>query len=118
MVRRYADAIEDHNPWYFERSPFGGPIAHPTIGDKDSLGLIATKFSWPVGMLHVKHDFEFINPARVGKVLRARGKVVGKEIKRGRERIVVEVLTVDEDGLEILLGTSTFSWAASAEETG
>ena len=30
-VDTYAYAVDDHNPWYFEDSPFGGKIAHPTL---------------------------------------------------------------------------------------
>ena len=30
-VEAYAYAVDDHHPWFSEDSPFGGPIAHPTI---------------------------------------------------------------------------------------
>ena len=30
-VDTFAYAVDDHNPWYFEDSPFGGPIVHPTL---------------------------------------------------------------------------------------
>ena len=32
-VETFAYAVDDHNPWYFEDSPFGGPIAHPVMQD-------------------------------------------------------------------------------------
>ena len=30
-VETYAFAVDDHHPWFLEDSPFGGPIAHPTL---------------------------------------------------------------------------------------
>src|SRR2546428_2908177 len=27
MVQEYADAVQDHHPWYFSSSPFGAPVA-------------------------------------------------------------------------------------------
>jgi hypothetical protein len=35
MIATCADAIESRHPWYGESSPFGVPIAPPTIFDND-----------------------------------------------------------------------------------
>jgi acyl dehydratase len=49
-----------------------------------------------------KSEHEFIKPMKVGSKVFIRGKVVDKYIKRGREYIVSEFETVDENG-EVLL---------------
>ena len=51
MVRDYADAVDDHNPYFFQDSPFGGRIAHPTIGANDYALVLATKYSM-TGTVH------------------------------------------------------------------
>ena len=30
-VETFAYAVDDHHPWYFEASPFGGTITHPVL---------------------------------------------------------------------------------------
>ena len=30
-VETFAYAVDDHHPWYFEDSPFGGKITHPPL---------------------------------------------------------------------------------------
>jgi hypothetical protein len=48
-----------------------------------------------------KTEHENINPWRVGKKLITRGRIADKYIKRGLEYVVIESVSVDEDGLEI-----------------
>jgi hypothetical protein len=30
-IEAYAFAVDDHHPWFSGPSPFGGPVAHPTL---------------------------------------------------------------------------------------
>ena len=30
-IEAYAFAVDDHHPWFSGTSPFGGPVAHPTL---------------------------------------------------------------------------------------
>jgi acyl dehydratase len=62
--------------------------------------LFKTKYS-TAGNVHTRHQTQFLNPARIGKKIRLSGKLVEKYIKRGREYLVVECRSVDEDGVEI-----------------
>ncbi len=101
MVREYCDERGDHNPIYLENSPFGGRVVPPAL--KASLmgqRTLATKYDMHA-TVPTKSEHEYLHPARVGKRLITTGKVTGKYIKRGLEYLIVESLTVDEDGIEI-----------------
>ncbi|MBI5968261.1 MAG: MaoC family dehydratase N-terminal domain-containing protein [Deltaproteobacteria bacterium] len=106
MIRACAQAIESQHPWYFEDSPFGGRIAPPTIFDNDTLRMLDEKYE-RFGSIHAKQSWEFKNPAKLGKKVTLTVRVVDKYIKRERAWIVMELVTVDEDGLEICRGRHT-----------
>jgi acyl dehydratase len=95
-VETFAYAVDDHNPWYFEDSPFGGPIAHPTLLGNQALLMRHGKYIVPAG-LHAKMQFEFLEPVRVGMRVRTRGKVIDKYERRGRHYMVTEFETRDEE---------------------
>jgi len=99
LVKVFSDAVEDHNPWYSESSPFGGPIAPVIILAEAYFPLISAKLGIMSGY-HTKQEAEFINPIMVGKKVIVTGKIVDKYEKRGREYFVLEYRCVDEDGLE------------------
>lgn len=102
-VERKAWANDDYNPWYMEDSPFGGRIASPTF-----LVLQCPKMFWdrfphpPGGGLHTAHEFEFINPIKVGGRIRITGKLAERYSKRGREYFITDFLAVDQDGTELV----------------
>ena len=106
MIRSCAGAIESTHPWYLQDSPFGGRIAPPTIFDNDTLNMLDENYE-RFGSLHAKQSWEFKNPARLGKKVTVSVKLVDKYIKRERGWIVMELLAVDEDGLEICRGRHT-----------
>jgi acyl dehydratase len=95
-VDTFAFAVDDHNPWYFKDSPFGGPIAHPTLLGNQALLMRHSKYIVPAG-LHAKMQFEFIEPVRVGMRVRTSGRVMDKYEKRGRHYMVTQFETRDED---------------------
>ncbi len=103
IIRECADAIESNHPWYFEDSPFGGRIAPPTIFDNDTLRTLDENYE-RFGSIHAKQAWEFKNPARLGKKVTFTVRVIDKYIKRGRNYIVMELVALDEDGLEICRG--------------
>jgi acyl dehydratase len=53
------------------------------------------------GNVHTRHETQFLNPARIGKMIKVYGTLVDKYLKRGREYLVMECRSVDEDGIEI-----------------
>jgi acyl dehydratase len=94
-VETYAFAVDDRNPWYFEDSPYRGPIAHPTLLGNQALLMRHSKYIVPAG-LHAKMQFEFIEPLRVGMRVRTHGKVLDKYEKRGRHYMVTQFETREE----------------------
>ena len=94
-VDTFAYAVDDHNPWYLEDSPFGGPIVHPTLLGNQALLMRHSKYIVPAG-LHAKMQFEFLEPLRVGMRVRSHGKVVDKYERRGRHYMVTQFETRDE----------------------
>ena len=106
-VDTFAYAVDDHNPWYFEDSPFGGPIAHPTLLGNQALLMRHGKYIVPAG-LHAKMQFEFLEPVRVGMRVRTRGKVIDKYERRGRHYMVTEFETrAEETGTALTRGQFT-----------
>lgn len=100
LAEDYAEGIEDFNPWYLEHSPFGGPIANPVLIIAQHARLFKTRYS-TAGNVHTRHETQFLNPARIGKKIKVSGTLVDKYLKRGREYLVMECRSVDEDGVEI-----------------
>jgi acyl dehydratase len=100
-VDTFAYAVDDHNPWFFEDSPFGGKIVHPTFTGNQALLLRHSKYVVPAG-LHAKMQFEFIEPLRVGMRVRSHGKVIDKYERRGRHYMVTQFETREEGTDKVL----------------
>jgi len=94
-VDTFAYAVDDYNPWYFEDSPFGGKIVHPTLLGNQALLMRHGKYIVPAG-LHAKMQFEFLEPLRVGMRVRSHGKVIDKYERRGRHYMVTQFETREE----------------------
>jgi acyl dehydratase len=100
MARDYAEGVADLNPWYLEHSPFGGLVANPMLIVAQHARLFKTRYT-TAGNVHTRHETQFLNPARIGKTIKVYGRLVDKYLKRGREYLVMECLSVDEDGIEL-----------------
>jgi acyl dehydratase len=105
-IETYAFAVDDHHPWFFEDSPFGGPIAHPTLLGNQALRLRHGRYIVHAG-LHAKMEFEFLEPIRQGVRVRSRGTVVDKYERRGKPYMVTEFVTEDEKGTALVRGRFT-----------
>lgn len=101
-LETYAFAVDDRNPWYFEDSPFGGPIVHPTMLGNQALLLRHSKYVVPAG-LHAKMQFEFLEPLRVGMRVRSYGKILEKYEKRERHYMVTQFETREEASGKVLV---------------
>ena len=101
-LETYAFAVDDRNPWYFEDSPFGGPIVHPTMLGNQALLLRHSKYIVPAG-LHAKMQFEFLEPLRVGMRVRSYGKILDKYEKRERHYMVTQFETREEASGKVLV---------------
>ena len=105
-IDTFAYAVDDHHPWYFDDSPFGGPIGHPTLLANQALLMRHNKYIVDAG-LHAQMQFEFVRPIRVGMRVRTRGRVIDKYEKRGRHYMVTEFVTSEESGEVLVRGQFT-----------
>jgi acyl dehydratase len=105
-VETYAFAVEDHHAWFFGPSPFGGPVAHPTLMANQALHLRHGKYIVHAG-LHAKMEFTFLQPIEPGMRVRSRGRVIDKYERRGRQYMVTEYVTEDRAGTPLVRGQFT-----------
>lgn len=105
-VETYAFAVDDHHPWFFGASPFGEPIAHPTLLANQALHLRHSKYIVHAG-LHARMEFNFLEPVRPGMRVRSRGKLIDKYERRGKKYMVTEFVTEDETGTPLVRGQFT-----------
>ncbi len=98
LVHHYAEAVDDHNPWYFGDSPFGGPVAPALILHSE----VYQNLSWYLpnlyGNLHAKQEWELFHPIMVGDTVTTRSVIVDRHVKRGRDYVVKEVMCFGPDG--------------------
>lgn len=102
-VETYAYAVDDHDPWFFEPGPFGGPIAHPTILANQALLLRHNHYVVPAG-LHARMIYEFIAPIPLGTRARTLGKLAEKYVRRDKPYMVTEYETSTEAGDMLVSG--------------
>jgi acyl dehydratase len=102
-IEAYAFAVDDHHPWFTEDSPFGGPIAHPTLLANQALMMRHSRYTVHAG-LHARMEFEFLEPIRPGVRVRSYGRVVDKYERRGKPYMVTEFTTTAEDGTVLVRG--------------
>jgi acyl dehydratase len=113
-IETYAFAVDDHHPWFFGASPFGGPVAPPTLLGNQALRLRHSKYIVHAG-LHARMEFHFLEPVRPGMRVRARGTVIDKYERRGKPYMVTEFVTEDEAGTPLLRGRFTQMLLADPE---
>jgi 3-hydroxybutyryl-CoA dehydratase len=109
-LETYAFAVEDHHPWFTVGddpaaaidSPYGEPVAHPTLLGNQALFLRHTRYVVPAG-LHAKMSFAFLRPVRLGVRARSRGRLVDTYERRGRQFMVTEFETFDDRTGEALV---------------
>ena len=100
-IETYAFAVDDHHPWFTGASPFGGPVAHPTLTANQALRLRHSRYTVHAG-LHAKMQFEFVEPIRPGMRVRSRGRIIDKYERRGKQYMVTEFVTEDDAGTTLV----------------
>jgi 3-hydroxybutyryl-CoA dehydratase len=102
-VEAYAYAVDDYDPFFFEKGPWDGPVAHPTFLANQALFLRHNNFVVPAG-LHARMIYNFAAPLRLGKRVRTFGKLVDKYLRRDKPYMVTEYRTETEDGETLVSG--------------
>ncbi len=105
-IAGHAFAVADHHPWYFQGSPFGGRIGHPTLLATDilylfTLGYDVFKIPCEAG-LHARNELEFLRPIMLGRPVRIEGAHTEKYQKRAQNYRVLEGTVSDEKGQPLL----------------
>ena len=113
-IGRYLEAIENRHPWHTERSPWGPPVAPPSI-----LGLAAMRFldtigPVPAGTLHAKQLIDTEKALRLDRRLIGYGEFTDKFEKRGRKYFTFAARFRDETG--IIIGRSRVTMVFPADK--
>lgn len=115
-IARHLEAVGNEHPWHRERSPWGPPVAPPSM-----LGIAAERFMEsivpvPPGTLHAKQEIETAAALRRDRQPIGYGRFADKYERRGRKWFVFETRWRDETGL--IIGKSTLTMAFPREEGG
>ena len=115
-IGRYMEAIENAHPWHGERSPWGPPVAPPSILGVAAMRFMDTIGPVPPGTLHAKQEIETAAALRLDRRPHVYGEFIDKFEKRGRKFFTFEARFRDETG--IILGHSRVTMAFPAEKGG
>ena len=97
-VKERAELVQWENQEPLEELGFAPPGI--TIGNHARMKLMALPDLR--ASIWAKSEHEFLKPMKVGGKIYIRGKIVDKYVKRGRNYVVADYETVDEDG-EVLM---------------
>ena len=91
-----------------ESSRYSGErsIAPSTLTDNDYSLAFMVKYN-PGEAIHTKAENNYLNPPVIGKELIVTGTIADRFEKRGRDFLVFETTTRDEDGREIVRSKNT-----------
>ena len=91
---RYLDEIDEHDPLYRGRSPWGAPLVHP--GWYLNMANRVVSGNYLVGpWIHTRSELRHLAPALAGGTYRAYGSFLAAFEKRGHEYATVDVLIAD-----------------------
>jgi acyl dehydratase len=108
----HADAVawaaqaDDASEWYRGGSPFDGPIVHPAMLARDPISLLRHNFARKA-TIHAESDLSYLHAGRPDRDYTVYGNVADVYERRGNGYVVVDTLTVDEDGREIVRNRHT-----------
>ncbi len=92
-LKLHAFAVDDYHPWYFQQSPFGARIGHPTLLATDILMLFTLGYDMTPPCeagLHARNELEFLGPVFVGQRVTLTGKHTDKYHKRAQNYRVLD----------------------------
>ena len=134
-IRKFALAIGDHNPLYFDKeyasnSKYGGIIAPPTlicetwqyfVGELDEIGTPSKRPTLHLGLeIRGENEYTFLQPMRPDDIITARYRVADireREAKSGRLIfLVVEVTFSNQQGETIAVNKETSIFRVSGSE--
>ena len=84
-----------------ETDKSGREVAPACVTDNDYVGLWISDFATNEAV-HAKAEHHYLNPPVVGKRLEVTGRILDKYNRRGRDFLVLESETTDEDGVRLV----------------
>ncbi len=117
-IARHLEAVQNIHPWHRERSPWGPPVAPPTVLGNATLRFIDSIAPVPPGTLHAKQELEVTNALRLDRRLIGYGRFAEKYERRGRRWFVFQARFRDESGLLIGHSRVTMAFPERVEEEG
>ncbi len=117
-IERYLEAVENGFSWHREASPWGPPVAPPTILGNATLRFIDSIAPVPPGTLHTRFELEIGNALRRDREVVGYGKFVDKYERRGRRWFVFSASWRDGPGLLVAHSTVTMAFPEQAMPTG
>jgi len=103
-IERHLEAVENEHPWHRERSPWGPPVAPPSMLGNMGMRFLDVVGPVPPGTLHAKQEIETVSAIRLDRKPIGYGVFREKYEKRGRKWFTFESRWRDETGL--ILGVS------------
>lgn len=98
--------VGDTHPWYTEASPFGGPIVQPALFARDPIYLLRHNFARRA-TIHAETDLTYRGAGWPEREYTVYGYVADVYERTGHGYVVVDSVTVDEDGREIVRNRHT-----------
>ncbi len=98
----WAALAEDDHPWYRNASPSGvRPIVHPAFFARDPIELLHHNFARKA-TVHAATDLAYQHVGWADREYTVYGYIAAVYERKGNSYLVVDALTVDQDGREIV----------------
>jgi len=98
----WAGAAGDGSAWYRDTSPIGGgPIVHPAWFARDPISLLRHNFAYKA-TIHASTDLAYQGAGWPERDYTVYGQIVDLYERKGNSYAVLDTLTVDQDGREIV----------------
>ncbi len=112
----WAEQANDEHLWYRTASTFGQPIAQPAIFARDPIRLLRHNFARKA-TIHAATDLEYRNVGWADREYTVYGRVAEVYERKGNSYAVLDTMTVDEGGREIVRNrhTSLFRLRSEAQ---
>jgi acyl dehydratase len=111
-VQRWADLHDDHHPWYFGPSPWGGPVAPNSIMYYPGQSAFAPRRDF-AGVL-AGLGLDALAPIHVGAELTARTRITDRWQRGGRAFVAYE-LDVRQGDTPVAVARRIWAFAANSE---
>ena len=97
LVREYCGGVDEPLPWRAQGPPLEAASAPPALLFFMHTRVVGERFDL-AGRVDTRHEAQFLRPVPVGSTVTVTMRVEDRFQRRGREYVVVEYRSLDEDG--------------------